>query len=444
MKGQPETDGARAETRAATGDVLIYSGCAVAAFGVRVIASIPLQREWALLAVGPYCGAAAIAAILAARRAGLRARALLAVAAFLGAAVLPTTVEITWRAHSGPGFHAQSEVIITEEAARATVHGHHPYAATYLSGPLAARPLGTKTHFPYLPAMLLFGLPRALGGDHPVTDGRIWFGAAALVVFGLALGAWRAPPARRLRAFQMLLILPTGALLMAGGGDDLPVVALMLLSLALLEHEREREAAPEPRTGPLLAAGAAAGLAAATKQTAWLLLPFLLAAAWSQWGRRYAAILAASAGLVASTIVLPFVVWNPGAFVEDALRFPLGLGHQPTAADTPTLGRALIQAFPSAKGLLTALLVAIIAAAVAGLLLFRSPVVPAGAAFRAGMAFAVALTLAPAARLGYLIYPINLLAWSWLLRARSPAASPWRRVEPAALGSTRPGYSGTT
>src|SRR5207253_5949177 len=163
MKGQPEPDGARAHRRAAMGDALIYAGCAVAAFGVRVIASIPLQREWAILAVGPYCAAAAIAAILAVRRAGLRPRALLAVAVFLGAAVLPTALKISWRAHTGPGFHAQSEAIITEEAATATVHGHDPYAATYLSGPLAARPLGTKSHFPYLPTMLLFGLPRALG-----------------------------------------------------------------------------------------------------------------------------------------------------------------------------------------------------------------------------------------------------------------------------------------
>jgi hypothetical protein len=231
---------------------------------------------------------------------------------------------------------------------------------------------------------------------------------------------------------------------MAGGGDDLPVVALMLLSLALLEREWRREAASGPRIGLLLGAGAAVGLAAATKQTAWVLLPFVLAAAWNRWGRRYAAVLAASAASVASAFVLPFVVWDPGAFVEDALRFPLGLGHQPTAADTPTLGRALIQAFPSAKVPLTALLVAIIAAAAAGLLLIRSPVDPSGAALRAGVAFAVALTLAPAARLGYLIYPINLLAWSWLLGERSPVASSWRRVAPAALGSTRPGYSGTT
>ena len=84
---------------------------------------------------------------------------------------------------------------------------------------------------------------------------------------------------------------------MAGGGDDLPVVALMLLGLALLERERRRGSSP-PRTGPLLAAGAVLGLAAATKQTGWFLLPFLLAAAWQRGGRRYTAILAASAGFV--------------------------------------------------------------------------------------------------------------------------------------------------
>src|SRR2546430_14588160 len=84
MKGQPEADGVRAHGRAAMGDALIYASCAVAAFGVRVIASIPLQREWALLAAGPYCGAAVIAAAPAVRPAGLRARALRATAGLLG------------------------------------------------------------------------------------------------------------------------------------------------------------------------------------------------------------------------------------------------------------------------------------------------------------------------------------------------------------------------
>src|SRR5207248_2205209 len=98
------------------------------------------------------------------RRAGrpVRLRFALAAGAFVLAAVLPLGLEVGWRFGGDLGRHAQSEVIVTEEAARALVAGRDPYAATFVHGPLAARPLGTRTHFPYLPGMLAFGLPRAV------------------------------------------------------------------------------------------------------------------------------------------------------------------------------------------------------------------------------------------------------------------------------------------
>jgi len=43
-----------------------------------------------------------------------------------------------------PGAHAQSEVIIVEEAAAATLDGDDPYAAEYRNGPLSARPEATQ------------------------------------------------------------------------------------------------------------------------------------------------------------------------------------------------------------------------------------------------------------------------------------------------------------
>src|SRR5205823_5934916 len=188
-------------------------------------------------------------------------------------------------------------------------HGHDPYAATYLHGPLASRPLGTKTHFPYLPGIVLFGLPRALVGDRPPADSRVWFALSAFAVAGVALTASRAPGQARLHSFLVLAVVPTGALLMATGGDDLPVLALLLLALVLAGRRR------------LVGAGIALGLAAATKQTAWVLVPFLVAAVAMTGGRRAAAKLAGIAAAVAVPLIGAFVVWNPGAFWEDAVRF---------------------------------------------------------------------------------------------------------------------------
>src|SRR5207249_3511298 len=116
----------------------------------------------------------------------------------------------------------------------------------------------------------------------------------------LALMAWRAPQTDKLRAVQFLAVLPTGALLMATGGDDLPVLALLLLALVLARQRRP------------VGSGLAVAVAAATKQTAWILVPFLVATVLARLGRRSAAALAGAAAAVAIPIIAVFVAWNPG------------------------------------------------------------------------------------------------------------------------------------
>jgi hypothetical protein len=388
--------------------VALYGASALWAAGVALWASIPLFREWGRIALVPYALGATVAAVIAARGSGrwraMRVRAWLALAVFAGAALTPLALEVAWRARTAPGLHAQSEAIVTEEAAGALVDGRDPYAATYDEGPLAARPPGTRSHFPYLPAMLVFGLPRALDGRSALADARLGFALATLSVVAITLRMWRGSGGRRLRAAQFLAILPSGALPMATGGDDLPVLALMFLSLVLVEEGKPGWA------------GLAAGLAAGMKQTAWPLVPFLVLAARESGGLRRAVI-----PLVAlpAALILPFVAWDPSAFLEDVVLFPLGLGEQATAAGTTTIGTLLIGAFPEAR---TALVVAfsLTVAGVAGYLLVRHrPVTPGQAAGQAGLVMAVALLLAPAARFGYVIYPLNLVLWAALLRRRA-------------------------
>jgi len=402
------------DRRDAAWDAGLYGAAALVALAVALYASIPLQREWGRMALAPYAAGAGVAAALAFRGTGVRARAWLCVAVLFGAALLPLALEATWRAREGPGSHAQSEAIVTEEAARALLDGRNPYEATYLRGPLAARPLGTKTHFPYLPGMLAFGLPRALDGLSPLADARIAFAVTTLGLVALALRLWDASPGRRLRAFQVLAVLPTGALPMATGGDDLPVLALMLLSLVLVER------------GKRGAAGVAAGVAAGMKQTAWLLVPFLLLAARDEQRRRDWTRMAAPAAAAGGALILPFLAWGPGHLVEDVVLFPLGLGQQASAAGTPTVGTLIIRALPFSRGLVSVALILVVLAVAAYLLARRPPESAARAAGHAALVVSLALILAPAARFGYIVYPINLLVWARLL-------SPARLSPPARL-----------
>ncbi|HYT80314.1 MAG TPA: glycosyltransferase 87 family protein [Actinomycetota bacterium] len=404
--------------RSTLADAGLYAASAVVAGIIALAAGIPMFREWGRLAAPAYSAGAIVALWLAVRRpAGARSGhplGWLALAVLVGAAILPLGFETVWRARTGPGFHAQSEAIVTEEAARVLRKRVDPYAADYLHGPLETRPLGTKTHFPYLPAMLAFGLPRAFDGSSALADSRIAFAAFTLAVAALAFGRptfRRASPRDRRMSFLVLAVIPTGALLMATGGDDLPVLALMLLALVL---------ADEGRPG---AAGAAAGLAAVTKQTAWILLPLLALAARDREGQPAPGRFSITATAVVAAGVVPFLAWGPADFVEDVIRFPLGLGRQRSAAGTPTLGAALIRLLPSWRVPLTLALVGLVLALFVFIVVRRPPATAWAAAKDAGILFLVAILVAPAARLGYVAYPIDLLVWAWALRAATVSAS---------------------
>src|SRR6266540_3826155 len=270
---------------------------------------IPLQREWARLALGPYTVAAVVAALLVLRlrtrlaQPPLAARATLAVAVLLAVLVVPLVLEIAWRARDGDRLHVQSEIFLTEQGARALLHGRDPYSVSYGYGLLRTYPVGVWQHIPYLPGIFAFGLPRALLGPGPLTDARVGFTVVSLVAALLVL--------------LVLLILPTGARYLVGGGDDVAVLALLLLAVVL-----------EQRRLPV-AAGLVAGLAAVVKQTAWLALPFLALAAVDRDGRRAGWRYLAAVGAVVVPVVAPFADWDAGGLIRSAVLFPLGLTGEP-------------------------------------------------------------------------------------------------------------------
>ena len=80
-------------------------------------------------------------------------------------------------------------------------------------------------------------------------------------------------------------------------------------------------------------AGLIGGAALAMKQTSILFLPFVALAIARRRGR-----FLVTAAITSLALVVPFLVWDPGAFVEDVILFPLGVAEGRSAAATPTLG----------------------------------------------------------------------------------------------------------
>jgi hypothetical protein len=401
-------------------DALLYGLSASFATIAAGAAGIPLQRAWGHTALWGYLGATAVAVAASLRHRredhDERLRAMLAVAVFALTAVVPLVIAAHLRAEGDPGDHAQSEVIIVEEGADALFAGRDPYAVDYVDGPLSDRPLATQVHFPYLPLMFVFGIPRALVGHVPWADARVWFTIFSLSVALPSLLRMHTSARGRVRTFQVLFALPTGALLLATGGVDIPVLALLLATAVLAKR------------GEAGGAGLVGGLALATKQTSLLVLPFVALAIAEGSGRRR---FLTTSGLVGLGLSLPFALWDVRAFVEDAVLFPLGVGHGGSAARTPTLGSLLLDLFPAQRGLITALLVLLILGVVALLLLSERGSSMAQACTRAAGAFLFACAFAPAARVGYLVYPANLIAWAIAFRQGQTAAAPVSTGTPA-------------
>jgi uncharacterized membrane protein len=160
------------------------------------------------------------------------------------------------------------------------------------------------------------------------------------------------------------------------------------------------------------------------KFTAWPLLPFLAVAIRDAEGRRaWTRFVAWWAGVVA-VVVVPFVAWDPGAFVEDAVRFPLGLGTQPTPAEGLSAGSLMIRAFPEIRWALVFVILMVLLVLTLRWLLLAPPRSIPEAVAATGLLMAVAVVLAPAARIAYVVYPLDLLVWAWMLRQPSDVGSP--------------------
>jgi hypothetical protein len=378
------------------------------------------HRAWGSVAVWGYLAASvAVVVQLLLRRYGQTSarpgagatagRGAVTVLTWLAVAVLPLIVQAVQRA-AGTAGRAQEEVLVVEQSARRLLDTGTPYLGrdgiAGLGSDVADRLLG---YTPYQPAMALFGLPRAVFGVSWWTDARVWFPLVTAVALVLAVRLLRdGMPARDallVRAVQSATVLPLCALTVATGGDDLPVLALCLLSLALAARSR------------FGSAGLAVGAAAAMKLFAWPVAVVLgVCALARRSGRRYAL---GAAGLPLAAL-LPALLVDPGAFMENVIRFPTGHGLVTSPAASPLLGRLIAQHVPGGRLIALALLVSA-GLTIAGWLVRRPPRDAGAAALFCAAALLVAIVLMPATRFGYLLYPAALALWAPALR---PSPSP--------------------
>ncbi|MDG4834771.1 glycosyltransferase 87 family protein [Solwaraspora sp. WMMD1047] len=418
-------------------DLLLYLLAAAFAAATAATSTLLPHRAWGAVAAFGYL-AAALAATgqLLARRhrpdsplAGTPARTALVALTWAGTALLPLVWQSTQRAAGHPA-RAQEEVVVIEDSGRRLLDDGTPYlgldAITAL--PPDERLLGYN---PYQPGMALFGLPRAAAGDVWWTDARLWFALATAAALLLAVATLRrartapaagtAQAAQRdaalVRAGQFATVLPVCALTLATGGDDLPVLACCLLALALAASRR------------FGAAGLAIGVAAALKLLAWPVALVLLVHAATA-GRRALGLLAAGALGLPAAALLPALLVDPAALVENVVKFPLGQGIVTSPAQSPFPGYLIASNLPGGRAIAAALLVGTAIAIAVGLAR-RPPRTAASVALFCGYGLLAAILLMPATRFGYLLYPAALLAWVPALRlATEPATG--TAAEPAA------------
>ncbi len=123
-----------------------------------------------------------------------------------------------------------------------------------------------------------------------------------------------------LRPWVLLLALANVGMLSSVAGGNLDIFNIVLIVFAWLLRERKWSSA------------VFLGLAIATKQPSWLIAPFYAIMIWRHYDFKEAVRRLSIAGVVALAINLPFILWDPHAWLAGVLApvadpmFPLGDG----------------------------------------------------------------------------------------------------------------------
>lgn len=384
-------------------DATLYALSAVFALGLGLTSREGAQWQWGYLATGAY----AIGAVVAWGLDGLKPRrpsmvriALLALV-MLGSVALPLGLEARWRV-------AQPEVGVIQRAGANLSQDRNLYPSYDKHGKLVNPIDGLPAYesfFPYFPLMGVFGLPSAeTHKTKGLTDPRIAMSLLTLLASVLALGLLRASTKKKIRVAQILLVLPTGALFLSTGGDDMPILALMLLGVVALQRRQNNFA------------GISLGLAAAMKLTAWPMAVGALLVARDKSGRSEWKRLAAWVAAIVVVTVAPFAIRAPWAFMSNVFAFPLGLTSVTSPAASALPGHILITLWAPAGHILAPLTFLVGGYFVAKYLRRHWPLNLSQVLAILSVVFLTMMCVSSATRVGYVIYPLNFALWSWACR----------------------------
>ena len=389
-------------------DAALYAISALFALVLGLTSTQGAQWQWGYLTVAPYAAAAGAGAVFGRMkfRREIVVRVVLLALVITGSVVIPLGLETRWR-HQDPemGF-AQPEVSVIERSATYVTQGKDPYRTYDHDGRIIGEVKGIPAYesfFPYFPLMSVFGLPSAETHEGSgLTDARIVMSLMTLLASGAALFLLKASGKKKLRVAQALLALPTGALFLSTGGDDMPILALMLLGVACLERRANN------------AAGVSFGVAAAMKLTAWPLAVGALLVAKDNGGRSAWRRVALWITAIVLVTVVPFAVRAPWAFVTNVFAFPLGLAGVASPAASALPGHILTTWWSPMGHILAPVTFLIGGYFVAKYAKRHWPLTISQLLAILSLVFLTMMCVASATRIGYVIYPINLALWSWV------------------------------
>jgi hypothetical protein len=372
------------------------------------------DKVWSIWAAGGYAAALVILW-------RWRARTVAALVA-VGVAVL---APLLWLSVAYP---LETGMSVIDRSAVLLIHHGSPYLPS-------AQVTSWMSYNPYLPVMTLFGLPSAAGLAGLAGNSGVWLAAGTVAV--LAAAFWVARPHRAcascrrdaLLGLAIAVASPVIGLNLAVITTDPPVLAFILLALALAARPARASAAVTPSTRAVLTtavwSGAALGVACDLKSTAWLAVPVMAAMFAARDGARAAGrfLAGAAATVVALVAALAPATFFPGqaaaAMVQNSVLFPLGLTHDKTPAESLLPGH-LLTAMGTAGHIVSVGLVLAAALAIAISLLIRPPRDVSAACWRLAIGLALIFLLGPDVRFGYFIYPLGLVGW---LALTSPGGS---------------------
>lgn len=236
--------------------------------------------------------------------------------------VVPTVLEIQARRATAPFNHIHDGAIQTEEAIKFLLAGKNPYSEDYTQTPMAYWPFyfglspqdnPALFYLPYFPFSFVAPLPFYLVFQAGVGffDLRMYH----LILFvGLFCLLFQLSPTwnRKLGLAILVGLNPLFVQTFIEGRNDVVVLWWLVLAFYLLQRHR------------ITLASIALGLACVVKATAWFAVPFFLTHLWFNGFRSprfWLTRVLIPILIVGMILVVPFVVWDVRAFVEDALLF---------------------------------------------------------------------------------------------------------------------------